>query len=112
MQVYFYHKSRFAVAYHMTRKLQFVDTVKLLFTEHGVPTRLRSDGAREELRSEKVQSYLTTYFCASGKSEAGNQYQNRGERVGFLKYLKPLRNVWDTCYNTFVYCGIIQPIVS
>ena len=80
MQVYFYHKSRFTVAYPMTRKSQFVDTVKLLFTEHGVPTRLRSDGAREELRSEKVQSYLTTYFCASGKSEAGNQHQNRGER--------------------------------
>ena len=48
--------------------------------EHGVPTKLCADSAAEELCSNDVISYLTTYFCETGKSEAGNQQQNSGER--------------------------------
>ena len=80
MQVYFYHKSRFAVAYPMSKKLQFLDNVKTLFTEHGVPTKLHANSAVEELCSNNVLSYLATHFCETGKSEAENQHQNRGER--------------------------------
>ena len=109
MQVFFYHKSQFTIAYPMSKKSQLLDTVKTLFTEHGVPTSLQVDRAPEELHNQDVQSYLATYFCDTEKSEVGNQHQNRGERC--IQYLKararrlleisqaPQKD-WITSYNT------------